>query len=58
MEDDQDNMIRYFDDGEFRDLLSFKMDTIGCKTLSILNKKHKLELPETPTNTQHAQFMQ
>jgi hypothetical protein len=50
-------MIRYFDDSAFKELLAFKIETIGCKTLSILNKKHKLELPETPTNTQHAQFL-
>ena len=50
-------MIRYFDESEFKELLNFDFEAIGCKTLSTINKKHKLDLPETPTNTIHSGFL-
>ena len=37
--------------------MKFNINTVGCPTLSVLNEKHKLELPETPTNVTHSEFM-
>ena len=37
IENYQDNMIRYFDEGEFKDLLKFVLDKTECDTLDMIN---------------------
>ena len=62
IEDGSDTMTRYFDEGEYKDLLKYEGNE-HCHTISIIKKKHKtgskklaendlsyLNLPETPTN--------
>ena len=66
IEDGSDNMTRYFDEGEYKDLLKYEGRN-HCHTISIIKKKHKtglkkvaandlsyLKLPETPTNKEHS----
>jgi SNF2 family DNA or RNA helicase len=62
IEEDQDNMIRYFDEGEFTDLMKYDINEIGCETISIISNKHKggdmlQNVTETPTNVVHLDFL-
>lgn len=50
-------MIRYFDEGEFKDLLKFDKNKTECETLDMINKKHKFSYLYTPTTKQHCQFL-
>ena len=62
-------MTRYFDEGEYKDLLKYE-GRDNCQTINIIKKKHKtglsklasddlsyLKLPETPTNQEHSQYL-
>ena len=51
-------MIRYFDEQDFKDLLKFDPDEIGCETLEIIRSKDNLDLPKTPTNDEHSKFLE
>jgi hypothetical protein len=72
IDDDQENVMRYFDEMEFKKLLTFSKETIGCATMDKINKKNLtgpalkklkngdlsfLNLPETPTNEAHSKFL-
>jgi hypothetical protein len=58
VEDSDENMIRYFDEVEFKDLLNFDINNIGCDTLKFINEKHRLNLPDTPTINSHKEYLE
>ena len=59
VENCQDNMIRYFDEGEFTDLLKFDISKgkDDCETLEMINKKHRFSYLYTPYIKNHCQFL-
>ena len=56
-----DNMVRYFDEGEFADLLKFNPSKTECKTIKIINQKNgkngEMCLEKTPTLNEHIPFL-
>ena len=58
VEDAEDNMIRYFDEGEFKDLLKYDISTFGCETLKNINRRHELSLPDVPSMNLHRDYLE
>ena len=72
IDEDQQNVMKYFDEQEFNALLKYNKEDVGCKTMEKVNttnltKAEKksyimgelgyLRLPETPSNKAHARFI-
>ena len=51
-------MIRYFDEQDYKDLLKFDPDEIGCETMDTIKAKDAMDLPDTPTNDIHTDFLE
>ena len=56
-------MMRYFDQGEFTDLIQYDLDKHGSETVSIIKDKHKdgdllKEVQSTPSNVAHLKFLE
>ena len=67
MNDNQDNIVRYFGPEEFKELLAFDPNATGGKTLETLNEYNDVNqadgedagaLPSTPTNDVHKEWLE
>ena len=54
-----ETMTRYFNEGEYLNLLDFDSKEESCETIKILNSLHgnEMELVDTPTNKKHVNFL-
>ena len=55
-------MIRYFDEGEFTDLMKFDPEQVGSETIEIIKGKHEggdllKDIQDTPSNNVHLRFL-
>lgn len=57
LEEDSDNIIKYFNEQDLVSLLEFDENEIPCVTLDLLNEKHPFVIAETPTNDIHTEFL-